>query len=120
MPFGSVAVIDRTFREGKAVMGAGIDLDLVVRSLHAGCDLVDDFLRRVAVGLGTGKIKFSLGLARSQMRAVGLVRGKLNAVDRSGCLDAIRKMRRRVDRITAAHAVADSADDLGIGRRLRL
>ena len=91
VPLRSVAIIDRSFREGEAVVGAGIYLDLVVRSLHAGDDLVDDLLRRVAVGFGTGKIKFSLCLARSQMRAVGLVGGQLNAVDRSRCLDAIRE-----------------------------
>src|SRR5690349_7625073 len=32
VPLGGIAVVDRTFREGKAVMGAGIDLDLVLRS----------------------------------------------------------------------------------------
>ena len=34
MPLGGVAIVDWALREGEAVMGAGIDLDLVVRSLH--------------------------------------------------------------------------------------
>src|SRR3954451_17520371 len=91
VPFGGIAGVDRTFREGKAMMGAGVDLDLVVRSLHAGRDLVDDLRRRVYVGLGAGEIEFSLGLACSQMRAVGLVGGKMGAVDRSRRLHTIRK-----------------------------
>ena len=82
MPFGGIAVVDRTLRESKAVMGAGVDLDLVVRSLHAGCDLVDNLLRRIDIGLGAGEIEFGLGLACSQMRAVGLIGRKMGAVDR--------------------------------------
>src|SRR6185437_10398473 len=35
MPLGGVTMIDGTFREGEAVMRAGIDLDLVLRTLHA-------------------------------------------------------------------------------------
>ena len=120
VPLGGVAVVDRALREGEAVMGAGIDLDLVVRSLHACRDLVDDLLRRVDVGLGAGEIEFGLGLRRGQMRAVGLVGRQMRAVDRSRRLDAIGKMRRRVDRVAAAHAVADGADDLCVRRRLRL
>ena len=120
MPFGGIAVVDRTLREGKTVMGAGIDLDLVVRSLHAGRDLVDNLLRRIDVGLGAGEIEFSPGLRRGQMRAVGLVGREMRAVDRSRRLHAIRKMRRRVDRVAAAHAVADGADDFRVRRFLRL
>jgi len=99
-------------------MGAWIDLDLGVGALHRCRDLVDDFLRRVDIGFGAAEIKLGLGLARGQMRAVGLVGGQMRAVDRCGGLDAIRKMRRRVDRIASAHAVADGADNPGIRGRL--
>ena len=46
------------------------------------------------------------------MRAVGLVGGKMGAVDRGGGLHPIGKMRRGVDRISAAHAVADRTDEV--------
>ncbi len=45
------------------------------------------------------------------MRAVGLVGRELHAVDRCRRLDAIGEVRRCVDCIAAAHAVADGADD---------
>ena len=99
-------------------MGAWIDLDLGVGALHRCRDLVDDFLRRVDIGFGAAEIKLGLGLARGQMRAVGLVGGQMRAVDRGGGLDPVREMRRRVDGISPAHAVADRADDLRVRGRL--
>ena len=82
--------------------------------------LVDDLLRRVDIGLGAGEVELGLGLSCRQMRTVGLVGRQLHAVDRSGRLDAIGKMRRGVHRVAAAHAVADRADDLRIRGLLRL
>src|SRR5262245_43831767 len=104
--FGGVAVIDRALGEGKAVMRAGIDLDLVARSLHALLHLLDDFLRRVDIGLGAGEIEFGFGLLRGKVRAVGLVGRQVRAVDRGGRLDAVGEMRCRVHRVAPAHAVA--------------
>src|ERR1700724_2211693 len=111
MPLGRVAVVDRPLRKRKTVMSAGIDLDLVVRAFHPSFHLVDDFLWGVNVGLGATEIKLGLGLAGGEMRAVGLLGCEMRAVDRCGGLDAIRKMRRRVDGIAPAHAIADGADD---------
>src|SRR5437764_15257707 len=68
MPLGRVAVVDRALRKCKAVMGAGIDLDLVPASLHRLLHLVDDLLRRIDIGLGAPEIKLSLGLRRGKMR----------------------------------------------------
>ena len=112
MPLGRVAIVDRPLRKREAVMGAGIDLDLGIGALHSLFHLFDDLRRRVDVGLGAAEIEFGLGLAGGQMRAVGLVGGQMRAVDRGGGLDAVRKMRRGVDRIAPAHAVADGADDV--------
>src|SRR6478609_5891426 len=58
VPLGGVAVVDRPLREGEAVMRAGIDLDLVFRSLHALLDLPDDLGRRVDFGVGAGERHF--------------------------------------------------------------
>src|SRR6516165_4986285 len=62
MPLRRVAGIDRALGEGKTVMRAGIDLDLVPGALHAFAHLVDDLLRRIDVGLGAGEIELGLGL----------------------------------------------------------
>ncbi len=48
------------------------------------------------------------------MRTVGLVGCQMRAVDRGRGLHLIRKMRRRVDRVAAAHAIANGADDGGV------
>src|ERR1700716_3853527 len=73
VPLGGVAVVDRAFWKGKAVMRAGIDFDLVARALHGLLHLVDDFLRRVDVGFRAGEIDLGFGLACCEMRAVRLV-----------------------------------------------
>src|SRR5882757_11451522 len=82
MPLGGVAVVDRALREGEAVMGAGIEFDLVFGPLHAFLHLLDDLRRRIDVGFGATEIEFGLGLARGKMRTVGLVGRQLHAVDR--------------------------------------
>ena len=120
MPLGRVAVVDRALRKGEAVMGAGINLDLVPGALHAFAHLVDDLLRRIDVGLRAGEIELGLGLARGKMRAVRLVGRQLHPIDRGRRLHAIGKMRRRVHGVAAAHAIADGADDLGVRGLLRL
>ncbi len=74
--------------------------------------------RRVDIGFGAAEIELGFGLLSGQMRAVGLVGGQMRAVDRCGGLDAIRKMRRRVDGISPAHAVADGADNFCVRGRL--
>src|SRR5665213_4045682 len=111
MPLGGVAVINRTLRKRKAVMGAGIDLDLATGAgvLDPLLDLVDDLLRRIDVGRGAAEIKFGLGLLPGDMRAVGLVGGQMRPIDRGRGLDALRKMRGGIDGIASAHAVADGA-----------
>src|ERR1700741_2822195 len=73
MPLRGVAVVDRALREGKAVMGGGIDLDLVACSLHACAQLFNDLGWRVDVGFGAGEIELGLGLGCGKMRAVGLL-----------------------------------------------
>src|SRR5882757_194419 len=82
MPLGGVAVVDRALWEREAVMGAGIEFDLVFGSLHAFFHLLDDFRRRIDIGFGATEIKFGLGLAGRKMRAVGLIGRQLHAVDR--------------------------------------
>src|ERR1700722_11956246 len=120
MPLGGVAVVDRSLRKREAVMGVGIDLDLGIGlvGLHGVLELVDDFLRRIHVGFRAAEIKLGLGLLSGEMRAVGLVGRQMGAVDRGRGLDAIGKMRGRVDGITPAHAVADGADDFRVRGRL--
>src|SRR5271165_6786189 len=105
MSFRGVALIDRAFWKSEAVMGAGKDLDLVLRALHALAHLLDDVRRRVDVGLRAGEIKLGLGFACCKMRTVALVGRQLHAINRGRGLEAVGKMRRRVDRVTPAHAV---------------
>ena len=120
MTLGGGLVVDRPLRKRKTVMGAGIDLDLGIGTvgLHLLFYFLDDLHWRVDVGLGATEIEFGLGLLRGQIRAVGLVGRQMRSVDRCSGPDALRKMRRRVDRIASAHAVADAADDVGAGSRL--
>src|ERR1700736_1970788 len=103
MPLGGVAIVDRPFRKREAVMRAGIYLDLGIGTvlLHRLFDFLDGFHRRVDVGFGTAEIELGFGLLPRQMRTVGLVGHKMGSVDRGRGLDASRKMRRRVDRISS-------------------
>ena len=79
---------------------------------------LDDLHRRVDIGFGAAEIELGPGLSRGEMRAVGLVGRQMRSVDRCRGFDAVRKMRRRVDGISAAHAVADGADPIRAGGRL--
>jgi hypothetical protein len=101
-------------------MRAGIDLDLGLGAAHALLDLLDDLGGRVDVGLGAGEIELGPGLAGGEMRAVVFVGRQMRSVDRGGGLDAVGKVRGRVDGVTAAHAIADGTDDFRIGSRLAL
>jgi hypothetical protein len=58
MPLRGVAVVNRTLRERKAVMGAGIDLDLGIGVvlLNALLYLLDDLWRRVDIGFRAAEI----------------------------------------------------------------
>src|SRR5260370_38700327 len=120
VPLGGVAVVDRPLWKRKTVMGAGIELDLGMGAigLHLLLDLLDDLHRRVYIGLGATEVNLGLGLLAGQMRAVGPVGGQLHAVYRSCGFDPFRKMRGGIDGVLPAHAVADGADDLGVGGRL--
>src|SRR5258705_8609243 len=122
VPLGGVAVVDRALGEGKAVMRAGIDLDLGIGAvgLRLLFYFLDDLHRRVDVGLGATEIEFGLGLLSGKVRTVGPVGGQLYAVDRSGGLDAAREMRRRVDGVLSAHAITDRADDVRARGGLRV
>ena len=95
-------------------MGAGINLDLGIGAvgLHRLLDLLDGLHRRVNIGLRATEIELGPGLPSGQMRTVGLVGGKTRSVDRRRGLDATLKMRRCVDRIASAHAIAEAADDI--------
>src|ERR1700722_17973866 len=109
MPLGGIAMVNRPLRKREAVMGAGIDLDLGIGGivLHGLPYFLDGLHRRVDIGFRAAEIELGLGLLSGQMRAVGLVGGKMRSIDRRRGLDAFRKMRRRVDRIAPAHAIAD-------------
>src|ERR1019366_7849395 len=115
MPLGGVAIVNRPLWKREAVMGAGIDLDLGIGAVffHSLLYLLDDLRRRVNVGFRTAEIELRLGLLPGQMRTVGLVSGQMRSVDRCRRLDAPGKMRRRVNSITPAHAVAEGADNVG-------
>src|SRR3979411_3283720 len=103
MPLGGVAVVDRPLWKRKTVMGAGIDFDLGIGVVvsHSLFYFLDDLRRGVDVGFRTAEIELGFCLLPGQMRAVGLVGGQMRAVDRGGGLDALRKMRRRVNRIAS-------------------
>src|SRR4051794_10066521 len=57
MPLGGITMIDRPFRKREAMMGAGIDFDLRVGTLHSLHHLFDDFHGRVDIRLGARKIE---------------------------------------------------------------
>src|SRR5260370_6229090 len=113
MPLRRVAMVMRKVRKGEAVMGAGIDVDLGIGAVffHSLLYFLDELRRRVNVGFGAAEIELGFCLLSGQMRTVGLVGGQMRSVDRGRGSDAIRKMRRRVDRISPAHAVAAASHD---------
>src|SRR5260370_27424587 len=109
MPLGRVAIVNRPLRKREAVMDAGINLDFGIGAigLHLLFYFLDDLHWRVDIGLGATEIQFGPGLLSGEMGTVGPVGGQLYAVDRGRGLDASGKMRRCVDGVLSAHAIAD-------------
>src|SRR5215213_7361060 len=106
MSLGRVAIVNRPLREGEAVMGAWIDLDLGLGpiALHSLFHFLDDFRRRVDIRFRATEIEFGAGFSSGQMRAVSFVASEMRSIDRGGGLDAFREVRGRIDRISPAHA----------------
>ena len=124
-------VVDGARREGEAVLDAGIDFDLVGRVPSAALAQRLDLLERhPTIGLGAGEVELGLGLARGEVRAVGLIGDQPHAVDRSRGGDVVGKVRGGVDRRIgrscnsrrrpiAPVAAALSSGDRRQGRRCR-
>jgi len=90
---GCYGVVDRTLREGKPVLSAGVPFDSVglATCFQTRLEFRDVGGWGSLVGLGAGKVALTWQFGRNDVWGVGLVSRHIGAVDRGDAAQTVRK-----------------------------